>query len=401
MPPQPRLRYGVLTALSLGALFIGYLLWTVLPTLLTRAVTPGSEETSTIAIPPVQEQAPRDYTRYGPKEETAPAPAAVPPPPAAIPPMAQLLQRSMLTGTTESQERLAQQQGVILAGILDLMQFLKREREEKAQQLDKGQTVVQAPTQSQTPTGRQQGAQAPTKKTVKYLAVPEQGTEPGKLSEGQEKEAKRVGEAQDLIHRAKWAIPEMPLRTIYKSQTLAGRLQNSLSSDIPGIAKIELTIPLYDKFGYSHMILDKGTLVIAKQEGRPEYGNTRLKVVIDQLELVTGEVVKLQAVTEDAEGKTGLTGRVNNHVAKLIGATLINAAISLGSNSLAGTPSGFYQNPAQQAARETSQSVSNDIRSITSQQLKVPPTIDIPAGIPVLIQLDENVQFNYPAVVAR
>jgi type IV secretory pathway VirB10-like protein len=210
--------------------------------------------------------------------------------------------------------------------------------------------------------------------------------------------AKRA-EEQAIIKNAKWAMPAKPLITIYKSMELIGTLRRSINSDIPGIAQCQLSIPVFDKFGYSTTILARGTIAILKQKGKLEYGSTRVPMELDQLELPSGEVVVAKAYVEDSEGKTGLTGKVNNHYGKLILATAINAALSLGTNSLAGTPSGFYANPTQQAARDASQSTSQDIRKITDAQLKVPPTVEIKQGTPCLVQLDENITFSKKALV--
>ena len=188
--------------------------------------------------------------------------------------------------------------------------------------------------------------------------------------------------------------------TLYRSQSLAGRTLDPINSDIPGQLRIELTIPVFDKFGYNHEILPKGAVVVAEQEGKPEYGQSRLPVKLIQIELPTSEVISLKAMVGDDTGN-GIGGHVNNHYGKLLGATAINALISLGGNSLAGTPSGFYANPAQQTARDVAQSVSRDTQKLVDAQLKVPPTITAPAGSIVSIALGENVMFSRKPVIAR
>lgn len=239
----------------------------------------------------------------------------------------------------------------------------------------------------------------PRSKPWKFLVTPE--TKDKALDPAQVVAVAKLAEEQAIIKNAKWAIPAKPLITIYKSMELIGQLRRSVNSDIPGIAQCQLSIPVFDKFGYGTTILDKGTIAILKQESKLEYGATRVAIKLDQLELPSGEVVVAKAVVEDAEGKTGLTGKVNNHYGKLILATGINALLSLGTQSLAGTPGRgqFFENPAQQAARDISQSTSQDIRKITDAQLKVPPTIEIRAGTSCLVQLDENITFSKKAVI--
>jgi hypothetical protein len=192
---------------------------------------------------------------------------------------------------------------------------------------------------------------------------------------------KAEAEAQDLIHHAKWASPAQPLVTIYRSQTLAGRLLQAVNSDIPGQLKIQLTTPVLDKFGYDTTILPKETLAIASQEGKPQHGTARLALKLEQLELPSGEVVNLKATVGDQDGANGMAGKVNGHYGKLLLA--------------AGTPSGFYQNPAQEAARDVGQSVQRDAQSVVDRELRVPPTITIPAGTICTINLGENIWREY------
>jgi type IV secretory pathway VirB10-like protein len=241
----------------------------------------------------------------------------------------------------------------------------------------------------------------PEKKTWGALAKGK-ATPTGQPGQGGESASRRAAqEGQDIIHAAKWAIPAQPLKTIYKSMELPGRLRRSINSDLPGIALCELSIPIYDKFNYSNLILDKGSIMVIKQEGKLEYGSTRIPAKLDQIELPSGEVIVAKAIVEDEEGKTGLTGSVNNHIPKLLLSVAINALLSLGTQSLAGTPGRgqFYQDPAQQAAQEVSRSTAQDVRRITEAQLKVPPTVEIAAGTVCLLQLDENVTFSRKAVV--
>jgi type IV secretion system protein VirB10 len=212
-----------------------------------------------------------------------------------------------------------------------------------------------------------------------------------------EERRRRDEQSEDLIQHANWQMPDDPLKTLYMSMLLPVRLEDAVRSDQPGIAVGSTTIPIFDKFGYGQMILDKGTKVVWTQEAVPTFGQTVLPLAIQQLELPSGEIWKVKGGAADSEGRMGLTGKVENHYGKLFLATAVNAALSLGVNSLAGTPSGFYPDPFQQAAREATSSVSTDVRSIVRQQLKVPPTIHLRKGELHTIRLLENVSFSRDA----
>jgi type IV secretory pathway VirB10-like protein len=227
----------------------------------------------------------------------------------------------------------------------------------------------------------------------------------GKGKEGKEKsEDGGKKEGGQLIHHATWERPAEPWKTLYMSQQLVGKTLDAVNSDEPGITRIELTRPVLAK-EYDYEILPQGSIVIVRQEGKPNFGASTLAVKVVQIEPPgwRGEVISFKGSVGDENGASGLRGKTNFHYDKLLYAAGINAIMSLGSNSLAGTPGGgqYYQNPAQQSARDASQSVQNDVKSLTQAQLKVPPTITKKKGEIVTIQVDENVTFNRRAKVIR
>lgn len=209
--------------------------------------------------------------------------------------------------------------------------------------------------------------------------------------------------ANGLIQPARWAIPANPLQTIYRSQTLAGRLLQAVNSEIPGQVKIHLVMPVKDKFGYNTTILPQDTLIIATQEGRTTYGATRLGLKLEQLELPSGEVIELRATVGDEAGTNGMKGKVNNHYGKLILGTGLSALLNIGVRSAVGTPgkNQFFQDPLQEAAQDVGQTVQRAATDIIGRELQVRPTITIPAGTPCSINLTENMSFSRPPLVAR
>ena len=236
-----------------------------------------------------------------------------------------------------------------------------------------------------------EGQATATPQTLLAAANPAQGTPETARQEGK------------LIQPARWEIPANPLRTIYRSQTLTGVLLQAVHSDIPGQVKIQLTTPVLDKFGYDTTILPKDTLVIAAHGGRSQYGNTRLPLTIDQLELPSGEVIELRATVGDEAGSSGVKAKVNNHLGKVILATGLSALLNIGVRTAVGTPSAgqFFQSPLQDAAQDVGQAVQRDATSIIDRELRIPPTLTIKAGTFCSINLQENMTFNRPPLVAR
>lgn len=209
--------------------------------------------------------------------------------------------------------------------------------------------------------------------------------------------------AQGLIQPARWAIPAQPLKTLYMSQAMPGRILDPLHSDLPGRLRIVLTVNILDKFGYDTVILPKDTLFIAQQVAIPQYGQTRLQVRLIQGELPSGEVLSLKAMVGDELGTNGLSGKVHNHYGKLLLAAGISAVLNIGAQAATGTPGPqqFFRNPLQDAAKDLGQGVQEEAQKVVDRELRVPPTIRRKAGSFCTITLEENLQFNQAPVVAR
>lgn len=244
----------------------------------------------------------------------------------------------------------------------------------------------------------------PTKREVGAVPAVQPGQDemPPTQAIGRQGRTGQVG-GQDLIHAARWAIPAEPLKTLYMSQTLAGRILDPLQSDLPGRLKIVLTVPTFDKFGQGVTILPKETLVIAQQASVPQYGQTRLQVRLIQLELPGGEVVSLNAMVGDDQGTNGLSGKTNNHYGKLLLATGIAAVLNIGVQAAVGTPGPqeYFRSPVQDAAKDLGQGVQQEAQKVVDRELRVPPTITRKAGTFCIITLEENIQFNHAPIVAR
>lgn len=329
------------------------------------------------------------------------------------PPVAQPVARQMPPVATQSGAGLTQSQGEEIIKLLrqsaakeatppppDFGELWKQQQDavrQAAQQ--QGQPPPQTPT---TPKDKP----LPSHKTKwKYLAEGETAKE-GDKAPGAEEQKKRLaaqGERQDLIKPANWAIPSRPLKTIYRSQTLTGKLLQSMSSDLPGQVKIDITSAVLDKFGYNTIIIPKDTIVIASQEGKVTYGMSRISIRLEQLEFPTGEVVNLKATVGDNDGSNGLAGKTNSHYGKLILATGLSAILNIGVRAAAGTPGqgSYFENPVQSASRDIGQSVQRDAQGIVDRELRLPPTITIKSGTVCTINLQENVQFHRDPIIAK
>ena len=151
-----------------------------------------------------------------------------------------------------------------------------------------------------------------------------------------------------------------------------------------------LTQPVTDRFHQGHILIPQASILLGVQEKTPAFGQNRLAVKIEEVHTPEGDVIALPGQLADRGGAAGVQGKVNNHYGTIGVAALLSAALNVGARTLAGEPSGFQPNIAQELARETGQSVNRTAQSIVERTLNIPPRITLKAGTPVTIQLADN-----------
>ena len=387
-PPQPHLKPAVYVIAGVGVfLIVGALVY--VPSLMHMpTLSLPAPETTVPQSLPLPEDLTRPMPTYGQVASVAPAPK---------PPVAEYLPRGSMPSaapTTPAAPQVVQQ--AIVPPWMNPFAAPAPQLAPDAQTPPSGQAAPATP-----PHGAQGTTQKPEKKGWGFLAKGKDRTERTPAEEGKKTEIKTTSEANDLIKPAKWAIPVSPLRTLYRSMQLPARTLDTIVSDIPGMVRLELVVPIYDRFHYDTVILPKNTIIVATQEGTPSYGMSRIPLKIEQAELETGEVLSFKATVGDSEGGQGLPGKTNNHIGKVILATGLSAILNIGARSIAGQPTGFNYDIGQETAREVGQGVQRDSQSIIDRELRIKPTITVKSGTFCTIQLGENIQLNRPPLVIR
>jgi type IV secretory pathway VirB10-like protein len=253
--------------------------------------------------------------------------------------------------------------------------------------------------QRQVAAGRQPPNPKPANKWL--FAKTAQGEQvqkpPFETKEDTDEEKGKDAKAAALFPKATWAIPDDPTRVLYRSQVINGILQHDINSDQPGPVRILVTEEVRSRFGDGSPLIPQYATLLGAQEGKVNFGQSRLDILIDSAELPDGAVISFrQFKTGDETGATGVTGAVDNHYVKLGFGALLSAALSVGSRSIAGNTQGFNPTLQQQYAADVSQDVNRTGQRIVDRFANIPPTITIAHGTPVTVMLSENVNLMSP-----
>ncbi len=214
-------------------------------------------------------------------------------------------------------------------------------------------------------------------------------------------QASSADQAQGLIKQAAWERPEDPTKVLYSDQVIYGTTLGEINSSIPGHIRIMVTRPVTDILGQGRVIVPQHSLIIAKQEGRPGFGESRLRLAVEKIRFPDGTVVEVGGQIADRSGAAGLGGKVNNHYVKIGAAAFLSAALTVGTRGAFGNTRSFQETLPQQFAREAGQDIAASGRSIIDRSLNIPPTITEEAGAQVTIQFEENISFQTPVKIVK
>jgi type IV secretion system protein VirB10 len=224
--------------------------------------------------------------------------------------------------------------------------------------------------------------------------------EPPKPSQREEEHAKADS---GLVHPVNWVTPLDPTRWLYAGQVITGLLLNDVNSDLPGLIRLSITRPVYDRFGQHVELIPQHTIAIGQQQGTTTYGQARLDITMTELQYPDGTIVGLsKAKLADRSGAVGAAGHVNEHFAKIGIAAVLSALLNVGARqATVGNTTGFNPTIQQQAAADIGQSANQSAQGVVQRQLGVKPTITITAGEPVTIQLSETLSFAEPPTLTK
>lgn len=187
---------------------------------------------------------------------------------------------------------------------------------------------------------------------------------------------------------------------LYATTTIACRLETEINSEIPGVVRSRVTMPVYDSHTHDHVVIPAGTIVAGSYSSHVIGGQSRLLVSWQRLYLPDGHKFDMgNQEGADALGAAGMVGRVDNHIGQAIrtglmmtlfgvGTTLLNPPASILTTQSVGSSIG------QAAGGELSQ-LSN---RIASRQLEQGPTIRISPPYDFQIMLLDDLPLQRYAV---
>ena len=157
-------------------------------------------------------------------------------------------------------------------------------------------------------------------------------------------------------------------------------IETAMNSDVEGYFTAKVSTNIYDTATGRHLLVPQQSTILGHdQSSTLLYGNERLPTISLTLALPDGRSVDLgQAPVTDQQGVAGLTGRVDNHFWRLVGAVFIGGALRGGQQALQTSlaPAGG----AGQVASGIGAVASQAGQQRAGRALDTRPTIEVDAG---------------------
>ena len=157
-------------------------------------------------------------------------------------------------------------------------------------------------------------------------------------------------------------------------------VETAINSDVEGYFTARVSANVYDTATGRHLLVPQGSTILGHdQSSTLLYGNARLPTISLTLALPDGRSVDLgQAPVTDQQGVAGLTGRVNQHWGRLLGAVFIGGALRGGAQmvQLETARSG----PTGQVGSGIAASGSQATQQRLGRALDTRPTIEVDSG---------------------
>jgi type IV secretory pathway VirB10-like protein len=194
--------------------------------------------------------------------------------------------------------------------------------------------------------------------------------------------------------------PRTPFELIAGS-VIPAELVTAIDSELPGVIVGQVRSDVFDSRSGKYVLIPRGSRLIGGYENHILYGQSR--VVVAWQRLIFPDTSSIDLYTQpgaDNDGHAGLSGRVDNHTGRVVGALLLSSVLSALSGAQA-TISSTNPSNGSIVINSAGQQVAQAGSTWVQREASVPPTIHIPKGYPFVVVVDRDIAFSQPYTPVR
>lgn len=198
------------------------------------------------------------------------------------------------------------------------------------------------------------------------------------------KEAFMRGQQGDAQTLNKHSLTQPPSKyTLLTGGIIPVVLLSAVKSDLPGEVVAQAREDVYDTASGKYVLIPRGTRFVGVYDSKVTFGQDRVLLAWTRMLLPNGETMVLERFSGmDVRGQSGLEDGVDRHIFRIVGASLVSAILSVGSNAVNGnlttpvTEQSILQNLGSQAGT----GINNAGQQYVSKAINVQPTLYVREG---------------------
>lgn len=201
-------------------------------------------------------------------------------------------------------------------------------------------------------------------------------------------------------------VPSYPF--VSEGTLIPAVLVRAISTNLPGQVEARVTSDVYDSVGGQRLMIPKGSRLLGVYNSNVAFGQERAQVAFTRLIFPSGASIALEnGNATDHAGNSGAPGEVNNHFFRVFGSALAIGLLSFAvekqvlkdasrqSQNAVTVVSGSNTTPGTVAA----QTFSNVASNILDRNLSIGPTITVPAGTRINVQVARDLAIDPRSVL--
>lgn len=188
-----------------------------------------------------------------------------------------------------------------------------------------------------------------------------------------------------------------PSNTVTQGTMIQAVLETAIDSTLEGPIRGQVTTDVVAYDG-SRVLIPRGSKLIGNYSSDVDTGQSRLLVAWERIIMPDNQSVQISSFGGDALGRSGTTGKVNNHFLKRFGAAALISTISAipaiiednGNDSSGVTIS--TGGGSTQAVSGVTDALGGATDAAIGKYINMPPTITVPQGTRITVMVDRDLE---------
>ena len=179
-----------------------------------------------------------------------------------------------------------------------------------------------------------------------------------------------------------------PANTVIQGTLIEATLETAISSELQGNVKAVISYDVWS-FDMSRVLIPRGSKLFGRYSSDVGVGQKRILVAWDRIVTTDGQSVQIESYGNDRLGRSGLTGKVDNHFFERFGSAALISTIGA-------VPTILASKTVNENESEVLENIGTDfgeaVGQVMADYLSIQPTIHIDHGSTVMITVNKDLE---------